>query len=410
MGPAGERGGAVGIAGAVLLDGNWGHAPRRRAPQSTGGAEGGRERRSGDGANDESAAWAPGAACVDEAHEAVALAARAACNLAAPLAWRVAADLAAGAVGGRCAYVIADSFASMVGCMGFLLRRAAQWWRPPLLLPPPQLLACQPQRLLAAACALVAVGMVPEGPSSFMLHLCRNITYLIHILASHRTLSGRVRSWLAPPPPPLTERSAATDTCAGCLVAPLLSAMQHAQGASVVFTAHTLALLRLAGGEVTFKAADTCGDGQGMEEEEEDGGFRRYALAVTQSVSRWFGDPSASLTGEPPLPDGLQPAGLPLSSVVTDGQRPPPPPLSAPSWPLPPPLALPPGWAGALTRLRMCGNPTCCNFGAEREGALPFKQCGGCRAVRYCGAGCQRAHWREGHRAECKTLTGAGVK
>ena len=38
----------------------------------------------------------------------------------------------------------------------------------------------------------------------------------------------------------------------------------------------------------------------------------------------------------------------------------------------------------------------------EGEWALRLKQCGGCRAVRYCGADCQRAHWREGHRSECK--------
>ncbi len=67
-------------------------------------------------------------------------------------------------------------------------------------------------------------------------------------------------------------------------------------------------------------------------------------------------------------------------------------------------LALPPSRAGALPLLRVCGNPRCSNFGMECEGVLPLKQCGGCRAVRYCGADCQRAHWREGHRAECKAL------
>ncbi len=85
---------------------------------------------------------------------------------------------------------------------------------------------------------------------------------------------------------------------------------------------------------------------------------------------------------------------------------PPPPQLSPP---LPPPLALPPSLAGALPRLRVCGGPGCANFAGPCEGALPLKQCGGCRAARYCGADCQRAHWREGHRAECRALAAAAV-
>ena len=33
-----------------------------------------------------------------------------------------------------------------------------------------------------------------------------------------------------------------------------------------------------------------------------------------------------------------------------------------------------------------------------------LKLCSGCRAVRYCSAACQQAHWRAAHRAECKAL------
>ncbi len=51
---------------------------------------------------------------------------------------------------------------------------------------------------------------------------------------------------------------------------------------------------------------------------------------------------------------------------------------------------------------RVCGNPECVNFEGDAEGALKFRRCGGCGAVRYCGADCQRAHWRAGHREECK--------
>ncbi|KXZ42174.1 hypothetical protein GPECTOR_191g306 [Gonium pectorale] len=40
-----------------------------------------------------------------------------------------------------------------------------------------------------------------------------------------------------------------------------------------------------------------------------------------------------------------------------------------------------------------CGNPHCGNFSGESEAALKLQRCGSCRLVRYCGAGCQRAHW-----------------
>ena len=30
-----------------------------------------------------------------------------------------------------------------------------------------------------------------------------------------------------------------------------------------------------------------------------------------------------------------------------------------------------------------------------------FHKCAACRVVRYCGAACQRAHWRGGHKGEC---------
>lgn len=35
-----------------------------------------------------------------------------------------------------------------------------------------------------------------------------------------------------------------------------------------------------------------------------------------------------------------------------------------------------------------------------------LKRCAGCRGVRYCGAACQRAHWRQ-HAAECRRLRAA---
>ncbi len=73
------------------------------------------------------------------------------------------------------------------------------------------------------------------------------------------------------------------------------------------------------------------------------------------------------------------------------------------------PHPLPPALGGAAAAvgyggLRLCGNPSCGNFAGAAEAGLHLKHCAGCMAVRYCGADCQRAHWREGHRRECKAL------
>lgn len=46
----------------------------------------------------------------------------------------------------------------------------------------------------------------------------------------------------------------------------------------------------------------------------------------------------------------------------------------------------------------ICSNPQC---GAEQDRAL-FKSCGRCHLTKYCGAACQRAHWKQfGHKREC---------
>ncbi len=136
--------------------------------------------------------------------------------------------------------------------------------------------------------------------------------------------------------------------------------------------------------------ADSCRDAQPR------GEFNEVPMPDGSSPSTLLQAEGGGAGGMPAVPPPPVPPAAPVS---------PPSPLpAAPSTPLPPPLALPPSRQGALTRLRVCGNPRCSNFAGECEGVLPFKQCGGCRAVRYCGADCQRAHWREGHRAECKLL------
>ncbi len=141
-----------------------------------------------------------GVGCVDEAHEALALAARAVSSLATALAWRLAADVGTPAAGGPASQdsvglpVMLQVVHSALGC-------AMRWWRRPLLLPLVQLLACQPHRLLAAVCALAVA--LPDRPRKLGKHkqrLCALVASAAAVLASHETLSGRVRRWLAPPP------------------------------------------------------------------------------------------------------------------------------------------------------------------------------------------------------------------
>jgi hypothetical protein len=46
---------------------------------------------------------------------------------------------------------------------------------------------------------------------------------------------------------------------------------------------------------------------------------------------------------------------------------------------------------------------SCAQCGAMETRADGFKRCGGCRKPVYCGAECQRLHWRAGHKIQCKT-------
>ena len=53
---------------------------------------------------------------------------------------------------------------------------------------------------------------------------------------------------------------------------------------------------------------------------------------------------------------------------------------------------------------RPCAHPACTSIAGPSEAAEPRgKLCSGCRAVRYCGPGCQKADWRA-HKAACREL------
>ncbi len=379
-------------------------------------------------------AWGVVSTCQGEAHEALALAVRAASNLAAPLAWQLAADARTAANSGvRQDRKVVSEVLRAVGDLLFLM---AGCCRHPAPLHPAQLLACQPHRLLAAACALAAAALrdqeeQDEGPRQGKSRLCTGISCLLLALSSHEVLSGRVRGWLAPPPPPATTAATAAtaDACAaGCLAACVQSAMQLALSLVPVHAAHATALLRMAaeggtkgtagegsggGGPIRGDGATEAGE---LAAEDAEEGYRMRAASMAAVVCRagCREDPSIA-EREMELPgDLLRDLRLPDGSG-SGGEPPPWPstatPAAAGAGDLPPPLALPAGWArgAALPRLRVCGGPRCCNFASESEGALTFKQCGGCRAVRYCGAECQRAHWREGHKAECKALAAGAV-
>ncbi len=401
----------------------------------------------------------PEAACVDQALDTLALASRAASHLVTSLAWGLAADAAEGSAtaeeeeeeeeeeaqeegeegeeeeeakeegeeegGAAGSHMQRPPHESLEAtAVGQVLARAMHLWHEPSLLTPAQLLACQPHRLLAASCAMAAA--LPAGP------VAACTSGLVAVLASRETLSSRVKGWLAPPPPPLPPApgfsshggatggaagdgaggggSEAPDPWVGCLEAPIRAAMQQLRGVVQPLSVPALVLLKQAAAEFTprqgWAGAVVLEEGAEQEEGggEEDGGFRRVAVALAESVMALVRDPSLLNT------QGADLAGLPrgVQYLLREGRReglqPPSPPPSALPGALPPLLALPPTRAGALPRLRVCGNPRCGNFAERSEGALPFKQCGGCRAVRYCSKECQGAHWREGHRAACKAM------
>ncbi len=333
--------------------------------------------------------WADdGAALGGEAHEVLALAGRAACGLAAVVAWEVARM----ETGGRRPpdRLVPGSVSLLsVELVGATFQG---WCRAPQLLPPAQLLACQPHRLLAALSVLqTALGPREKEKKA---DLGSFVVSALALLGANEATSGRVRAWVAPLPPPVATAAAAggqEDPCAGCLAAPLAASFDHIRAAARLYAPYLLGMMEVAagGGGVAGGAAAA------------DAAFQQFSSDIRHTIN---------MDEHPELSDMLScslPDGTPLMKLVLEKMKleeVPVPRPEAPRGPLPPPLPPPPLplRSAALLRLRVCGNPRCSNFAEQCEGALPFKQCGGCRSVRYCGADCQRAHWREGHKGECK--------
>ncbi len=429
------------------------------------------------------AVWQAATARMQEARQALAMAERAASNLAAPLSWHLAAAVSEGGPVEQ----LSITLRLAARCISKLCLRMQPQRCNLLLLPPTHMLACQPHRLLAAACALEA-ALPPDSHRHTRFGDWTAV--MVVSLASHKELSGRVRAWMAPQQPavytagsgsggcsrdegrrsgsnggsgsaPCTSDrgssnndgcssggsssgggkcssscdaggsdsgsgggsskdadgcSSSSSTCnvrcgigalSGCLAAPVQSAMRRILHYAPLYAVHVLALLKMAAGELGPQPGAPCCPGGGDAAGQAEGGYRQYAEAMAEIMWECQKGPATLETKEPLLPDGSRAVDLLGEERDAGGNLPPPPPPSAPSGPLPPPLVLAPGLDRAL--LRMCGNPRCGNFECEGEWALPLKLCGRCRAVRYCGADCQRAHWRGGHGAECKVL-GAGME
>ena len=58
-----------------------------------------------------------------------------------------------------------------------------------------------------------------------------------------------------------------------------------------------------------------------------------------------------------------------------------------------------------MQRPEKCGGPSCTKTAVEVE----LQKCGQCRAVSYCRKECQREHWLQAHKGECKGLAAASA-
>ncbi|PNH09976.1 hypothetical protein TSOC_003348 [Tetrabaena socialis] len=319
-------------------------------------------------------------------HEAFALAARSACQLAAPFALCAARG---GASVGLNLEQLDALIAGVQNAVWSLLAQAGPGVELPL--PAGQVLAAQPHRLLAAAAQLLRSAPQP------MPSLAGGLLLALVALAAHEQISSRLRGWLAPPPTQAGGSGRGWGEL-GCLREAVQGAAPRVLQLDKRSCGMMLALLKLAavgGGGGSGGGGDGC-DGSGGDD------FRSAGLAMAAQLSR----NSPSYNAEwMTLPDGTSTAGL-VRELVAHGARAGP---GAAGEVAALPAALNQlGPSAQLLRLRVCGNPRCDNFGTASEGELPLKQCSGCRAVRYCRPECQKAHWQAAHKVECAQLASRG--
>ncbi|KAG2490968.1 hypothetical protein HYH03_010643 [Edaphochlamys debaryana] len=277
-----------------------------------------------------------------------------------------------------------------------------------------------PGQAPVAPVAPAAGAAVSAAREEWQVGLVRILVLALGRLAAHSPgLAARVRGWLQPPPADgCTDAGAegaaqgeAEAGARGCLAQAWSAALgsQAAAGAGAEdFTALGLALLRAAhggdGGGGSLQPSSEGGDSSSVADH--DPGFRQTAATLLTckaakgagtvpgplpaSLEGLFGPSPAEASGPLAAEEAAAAAGAAVLAA-----------------PLPPLLAPPPLGSRALTQLLVCGCPGCATFGGGSEEALPLKRCGGCRAVRYCGAACQRAHWQGGHRTECGAVAAA---
>ncbi|KAG2493688.1 hypothetical protein HYH03_008202 [Edaphochlamys debaryana] len=283
-----------------------------------------------------------------------------------------------------------------------------------LALSTPRLLACQPPRLLAATCKLLCADLTPSevtgstpeaaGKAAELPSLAAvQVLYCLLDLSAHPQLGDRVRTWLAPPEGSGGGGATADGACAdqgaaaerGCLEPLVRSGVLSRLSESEADTggAALLSLLRAAVAE----------------NGEAPGGFQAHARSIreeiqagTISVVRVGGAEHLVLPGSDledmiarELSEQEGTAALPDVTALVAA-------------PLPPPLAVPLAEA-ALRELRVCAYPGCLSYGGRSEAGLSLKQCARCKCVRYCGAACQAAHWKAGHKEECQAAAAAAA-
>ncbi|KXZ47906.1 hypothetical protein GPECTOR_32g519 [Gonium pectorale] len=259
-----------------------------------------------------------------------------------------------------------------------------------------QLIACQPHRLLAAAAALMCA--VPAEDVNAPL-FARHLTSALAAIATSPGIFPRARFWLAPPwaqlPQGVETAVPALDPAErGCLERPLRAAAEAANIKSN----------RLIAGLDVARGSSSDSGSRGSDRGCDAIAFRDLAMTIFAVLHGADAAPgtNVALPSDMNMSDALHQFLGEAAEQDAFATL-----LFAASAVLPAPLPLAAA-ALATRRLRVCANPHCANFGRAAEADLDLKQCADCRAVRYCGAECQRAHWPE-HRHACAELKAAAA-